>query len=385
MNSNAPGSFLGYSMQVPRALFHLLTGSPGDIVCVEILGDVTSLSSDDHTISEEDKASTDSNPLTDRSINLWKTFYNWINAVNSGEMDIQKTIFILYTNKAGRPGLVNHFDSAVTKEDAQKVITEAKQRLKDINHDHVIWSYYDYVVNKNEILLSEVILKFELQIGSGAGYDEVEQELVRKNIYPKQIPHLINNLAGWLQIELTERIAARKPARIEWDDFDRQIKVLFHRIRCLELIDFTLREAPDKDEIQQQVKVKPRYLKQLDAINLDSDDIIKAVSDFLRAKVNRDKWIENEIIDENVAREFQEKLVSFWANQKKRIEITQKKLNDEDRGHLLFLECSDRQETIRDMNPPVSTIPGTYHALADEPVLGWHRNWENLFQKNKDS
>lgn len=384
MDSNAPGPFLGYVLQVPRALFHLLKGGPGDIVCVEVLGDVATFKADSHLIAEEDKSSINSNPLTNKSTDLWKTFYNWNTAISSGEINIHKTIFILYSNKAGRPGIVNTFDSATTKEEAHNAISEAKKLLTDVGQNHEIWKFYNYVVNQNEKQLAEVIQKFELQIGSGAGYEEVRNELVRQHLLASQIPFMLDNLAGWLQKDLTERIAAKQPARIKWEDFDKQFKVLFHRIRCLELIDFTLQEPIKKGDIHQQVKIQPCYLKQLDAIGSDSDDIVEAVSVFLRAKVNRDKWIENEIIDESVAKEFQEKLISFWSNQKKRIELTQKSLSEKDRGQLLLLECKDRQETIRDMHPPTSTIAGTYHALADEPVLGWHLNWENLFQKYKD-
>lgn len=381
MDSNAPGQFLGYALQVPRALVHLLRGGPGDVVCVEVLGDVATLTHDSHLIAEEDKSSTNSNPLTNKSTDLWKTFYNWITAINSGEVSIQKTIFILYSNKTGRPGIINSFDSATNNEEAQDAITKAEVQLKDVGKDHDIWKYYNYVIKQNKKLLVEVVQKFELQIGSGAGYEEVQNELIRKNLPAGQISHLLDNLSGWLQKELTESIAAKQPARIEWEDFDKHIKVLFHRIRCLELIDFTLQEPIKGDDIQQQVKVKPCYLRQLDAIGSESDDIVEAVSDFLRAKVNRDKWIENEIIDEGVAKEFQEKLITFWSNQKKRIEITQKRLSEKDRGQLLLLECKNRQETIRDMHPPTTTISGTYHALADEPVLGWHLNWESLFRK----
>jgi hypothetical protein len=103
----------------------------------------------------------------------------------------------------------------------------------------------------------------------------------------------------------------------------------------------------------------------------------------LRAKVNRDKWIENEIIDEDIASDFQAKLLLFWGNQKKRIELTERNLSTNEQGHLLLLDCKSRQETIRDMHPPSSTIAGTYHALADEPVLGWHPDWKHLFKKGK--
>lgn len=190
MDSNAPGQLLGYALQVPRALVHLLKGGPGDTVCVEVLGDVATSMADDNLIAEEDKSSVSSNPLTDRSTDLWKTFYNWITAVNEGEIDIHKTTFILYSNKSGRPGIVNTFHSATTKEEARNAISAAKTKLADVKSDHDIWRFYDYVVNQNADQLVEVIRHFELQIGSGAGLEEVHNELVRRNLYASQIPFL---------------------------------------------------------------------------------------------------------------------------------------------------------------------------------------------------
>ncbi|MHB1629234.1 MAG: ABC-three component system protein, partial [Bacilli bacterium] len=91
--------------------------------------------------------------------------------------------------------------------------------------------------------------------------------------------------------------------------------------------------------------------------------------------------IENEIIDEDVAVDFERRLFQFWSTQRKRIAITEKQLGENEKGQLLLLDCKSRNETIRNMTPPSSTIPGTYHALADELTLGWHPNWERLFSK----
>jgi hypothetical protein len=381
LDSNAPGQLLGYALQIPRALVHLLQGGPGDIVWVEFLGDVAKLKPDAQLISEEDKSSISANPLTDKSADLWKTFYNWISAINDSSIDINKTNFILYTNQRGRLGIVNLFHGATTKEESKRAIAEAKEKLKNVDQAHVIWKYYDFVVNEHEELLVEVIRKFELQIGSGAGYDEVQNELTRKHISSKQIPFLIDSISGWLFKKLMEGIANKHPAKIEWEAFDKQIKVLFERIRGKELIDFTLQEPINEQDKQQQMKIGPCYLKQLEAIGCNSDEIIEAVTDFLRAKVNRDKWIEEEIIDEAVASDFQQRLVAFWKNQRKKIELTEHNLNDDEQGQLLLLDCKNRQEKIRGEDPPSSTIAGTYHKLADEPVLGWHPQWKNKFSK----
>ena len=385
MNSCAPGQFLGFALQFPRALYHLLKCGPGDIVCVEVLGDVATLMAHDQLKIEEDKSSVNSNPVTNKSTDLWKTFYNWIKAIKDDEINVNKTDFVLFTNQAGRNGIVNVFDSAKTVVEAKDAIANAKLLLSAISKEHEIWPFYNYVVNQQENVLIEVIQKFDLQIGSSSGYDEVRNELIRKFLPPNQIPFILKFISGWLQQEVITKISNKQPARIKWEEFEKQFTVLFDRARRRELIDFTLQEPIQESDIQQQVKIQPYYLKQLEAIDCDDDETIEAVSDFLRAKVNRDKWIENEIIDETAASEFQEKLCAFWKNQKRNIELTQKSLDEKEMGQLLLSDCKNRQVPIRDEMPPCSTIAGTYHALADEPVLGWHPNWQNLFQNRMGS
>lgn len=182
MKSNAPGQLLGYSMQFPRALYHLLRSAPKDAVCVEVLGDVATLKSDGELLAEEDKSSIVGNPLTDRSTDLWKTFSNWIEAINNGVIDVEKTKFILYSNQSGKQGIVNKFSSARNQSEIQSAIEYTKNVLGDLKPEHVIWSYYDFVVNKNEELLFKIIQRFELQIGNGAGYDDVRIEIQRKHV-----------------------------------------------------------------------------------------------------------------------------------------------------------------------------------------------------------
>jgi hypothetical protein len=384
MKSNAPGQLLGFSMQFPRALCHLLRSAPKDVVCVEVLGDVATLKSDGELLAEEDKSSIVSNPLTDRSTDLWKTFSNWIDAIHNGDFDVEKTKFVLYCNQSGRQGIVNKFSSAQNQSDIQSAFEYAKKELRDIKSEHEIWIYYDFVVNKNEELLLKIIQRFELQIGNGAGYDEVRIEIQRKHVPDGQIEFIMDSLNGWLQKVINENITARKSAVISWEEFDRQFKVLFDRSRCRELIDFTMQYSKGDEKVQNQVNIRPRYLKQLKAIDLTDEEIFVEVSDYLRADVNREKWIEDEIIDEKIASDFEIRLTRFWENQRKRIEITEKKLGEVEQGKLLLSDCKSRMETIRDMSPPPSTIPGIYHALADEPALGWHPNWEKLFPRQQE-
>lgn len=379
MKSNAPGQLLGYTMQFPRALYHLLRSAPKDAVCVEVLGDVATLTPGGEVLTEEDKSSTVGNPLTDRSTDLWKTFSNWIDAIISKDLDVDKTQFILYCNQSGKEAIVNKFSAAEKELDVESAIDYMKNELKDLKPDHEIWQYYDFVVNKNETLLKKIVPRFELQIGNGSGFEEVRIEIRRMHVPDGQIEFILENLIGWIQKIVMDNISARKKAIISWEEFDRQFTVLFDRSRCRELIDFTL-QCPIKDEkVQNQVKIRPVYLQQLEAIGLTEEELLGEIADYLRADVNRGEWIANRIIDEDIASDFEDRLKRFWENRRKGIQITQKTLGEREQGQLLLTDCKSRQEAIRDMVPPSSTIAGTYHALADEPTIGWHPTWEKIF------
>lgn len=390
MKSNAPGQLLGYTLQLPRALYHLLRSGPGDKVSVEVWGDVATLTSDSCVIAEEDKSSINGNPLTNRSTNLWKTFSNWIEAINCGDLDVSKTKFILYCNQSGKHGIIDEFNSAQNKSEAQNAIDYAKKELNNIRpefddakKEHEIWKYYNFVVNEHETVLLDIVERFELQIGNGAGYDEVHYEIQCKLVPDSQIDFFMDKLSGWLLKEISEKIAARKLAVISWEEFKHQFSVIFDRAHRLELIDFTLKYPLADEDIQSQVNYRPIYLQQLEVVDTPVDEILEAVSDYLRADINRGKWIEDGTIDEDVALDFELKLKKFWKNQMTKIQITGKHLSDKERGVLLLGECKSRQVKIRDMDPPHSTIAGTYHALADEPVLGWHPNWEKFIPEQK--
>lgn len=378
MKSNAPGQLLGYSIQFPRALCHLLRSGPGDAVFIEVLGDVATKKRDKEVIAEEDKSSIYSKPITDKSTDLWKTFFNWIVAIKEGSLDVGKTRYVLYCNKSGRLSIVDQFSAATNINDAGGALKNAKEKLSDVTSKHDIWENYNFVVNKNESLFLQVICRFEVQYGIHAGYDDVNYEIRKKNVPLSQIDFLRDKISGWLLKIIQEKIAKKETACIPWEDFDHQFSVVFDRVRQRELVDFTLESPPKLEDIHSQVKIRPCYLRQLDLIGCTDSEIVEAVSDYLRADVNRHRWIENEFIDVETATDFMNKLKRFWSTQKKIIKITEKQLGEEEKGQLLLEKCKSRQETIRGMSPPEPTVVGTYHALAEEPVLGWHPSWEKL-------
>lgn len=382
---NAAGQLLGYSIQLPRALCRLLQVGPGGHVGVEVLGDVSSYSSGGVVISEEDKSSTISNPLTNRSTDLWKTFYNWIIAIQENEIDPDKTKFILYCNIAGRKAFIDDFSSVRTSKDALEVIADVKEKMKDVAEESPIWKHFNFVINLHTNIFVEILQRFEFQLGKDAGIDDLLFEFQRLSLHESLVRSVMTEVLGWFQISVLEKIAEGKSAIISWKEYNEYVKSTYSRIRNRELIDFASKQLPDSKDISRIIKIRPIYIQQLELISLQEDEIVEAVSDYMIADINRNAWIEHEIIDEDSALDFENRLSSFWKNTRNDIKITQNSISEEQKGQLLLYRCKSRQEKINDIPPPDRTISGTYHAIADRKEIGWHPQWKKMIDDEGDN
>jgi hypothetical protein len=384
MSSLAPGQFFGYALQIPRAVFHLLNGKEGDRVCIEVHGDVSTISVSGEVISEEDKASTIGNPVTDRSVDLWKTFYNWLKGCDSGQLVLTKTTFILYRNSSrGNSGLAQVFNDVNTKEDAKAAIIQATTKLADVKESHDIWDYYQFVIKHPDF--SILLQRFTLESGDGIGFEELKKFLIRPMLIPEtHVDFACKTLNGWLQERVMTLIAKKELAIISWEEYKKEFQQILLRCRQRELIDFASEDIEVVEgEAIMHMKQRPTYVRQLELINYPEEDIIEAVHLFHRASVNRQKWIERDLIDVKTAEEFEKKLFSFWKNNKITVDLTNKTISPEERGKILLANCYNRQETIGQLTPPHGTVSGTFHDLANTPTIGWHETWEQSFKKTE--
>lgn len=102
--ASAPGQYYGYSIQPTRQCLRLLLAPAGSIVAREVLDDVDVAQPDNNVTAEQVKSGLATNPISDWSIDLWKTFANWIDVVEKGFLDLSRTSFHLYVvqKKAGQ-------------------------------------------------------------------------------------------------------------------------------------------------------------------------------------------------------------------------------------------------------------------------------------------
>lgn len=96
-NTHVPDKVYAYMIQSFHMLYSLVDCKKGDFVSMEVFDDVGISRMDGTSTAIQIKSVTsDNNPVSDRSVDMWKTFYNWLMGVKSGELVVEKTSFNIF-------------------------------------------------------------------------------------------------------------------------------------------------------------------------------------------------------------------------------------------------------------------------------------------------
>lgn len=381
IHSKAPGQLVGYTVQYFRALLHLLQCKMGESVSIEHLGDVAIHQNDERVIFEEDKSSISDNPLGDLSTNLWKTLYNWVQFLVDANIDVSKCRFLLYVISPVAPrSLLASFASANDPKSVNNAICKAKRMVKKSSSEEIN-RYANAVLKDNIAILRKILVTLEVVVNQSER--EIEAEIANEfrsaMISENRIEEVKNHCLGWVVKKIVHEIRNKRSPIIDKDEFIRQNIAFINQVRAGSLVDYSLSNRPTKDELAAEALSDKNYIRQLQAIDVDQSKMISACSDYYRAGINRQAWIEKELISPEEADEFEAKLCSAYEREKERIELEKSDLCDLKKGRLLLNACEGQQVRIADRDPVDRTIPGTYHHLSDDLKLGWHPQWRMLF------
>ena len=126
---HVPEQFRGFSLQPTRMALLLLKAPEGSFVSLEKLDDVALETADGNTLAVQTKDTESTNPVSDRSPQMWKTFANWSRDVREKKLDATRTTFELYVSRKVSGRLASLFHSANTKSTAKDAFEEAQNKL----------------------------------------------------------------------------------------------------------------------------------------------------------------------------------------------------------------------------------------------------------------
>ena len=384
MPTEVPGQLFGYSLQYPRAYLRLLEIPDDACVSIEDIGDVGVFYSDGSKLVEEDKSTIRNvNTLSDKSTNLWKTIYNWLNKIKNGVLNVKTDKFILYTNHlVSTDSIVQKLNQTFDNiSEIDEVITEINSIKESSKVDSDIYKYINSILEETNIIVFKKLLKnFELITDKKADnvYEEIEKRLIHDlGITANQTEIILQEGTGWLQKQFMEKAANHKDLCIKRIDYMKFIKPFYNKVLVSELIDYACSKSLTNEQQLSILGNHPTYVRQLELINLETDDILEAINDYYKSEINRDKWNEDGILSLEDLQTFKSDLISSYKQSKRIIDIRNSNNTDIDKGQLLYSECQQKDIKLAQKIPPSKTVQGTYHLLSDEKELGWHPDWKN--------
>ena len=402
-STNVPGQYRGFSLQADRFLHHLLSGHPGVSVSLEVIGDTGVDYPDGKRRTEEAKSRTArGNPVRDRSPDLWKTLRNWVEAAEAGRLDPTTTQFRLYVPRPFEGRLVHQFHDATTEHQALRALKAAYEVMGITSSRRTgeplrlprglpksLREHLEVVLRAPSRLVATIIANFRLEVGSGHAIEDLEASIDATFIPPEIAADVLHHVTGWLKARIDDQIDRGEAVCVRWEDFRAAVNTA---VRLLDRLDVlkSLARAPRDDEVQAHLQFRT-YVKQLGLIEVDFDEQLRAVTEFVQAETNRTMWAEQGRVVEESFAEFEQALINSWRTSKRRGDILHKARLATERGQLLYADCCAYQTKLGGAEPPEGFCRGSFHKLADGPVdgtvdgpvIGWHPSYRDLLADEK--
>jgi hypothetical protein len=379
-SSNVPGQALGYSLQFTRMAAMLFEAGPGSLVSFEVFDDVGQEAGDGTQTFVQTKSAQRSNPLADRSVELWKTIGNWIEAIKDRQHDPSKLRFVMYVSRDVQGGIAEAFHAARSAVEAMSAIAEAKKQLWGTAPEFrlrvalpaELSTHVERVFSAPPEDAVAVIQAFQIERGSGSPQSDFAQLLDRHYVPRNRVETVAAYAAGWVKREVDKLLEQGKPAILAWEDFHREMVTFIRKVAERDILQsFAPEPTPDD-----RVKLLPRaFVQQLQLIEIEFAEHLDAVSQFFKASLDRAEWGESGEVHPSSLDELDERLLQTWRNMKRRAFIQASDKADAEKGQLLYADCMLHEDRLEGAETPSHFVPGCFHMLADDLKVGWHPDY----------
>lgn len=388
-NTHVPDKLYGYGLQVRQMLYELLNCGIDSVVSVEKFDDVGVESGDEKTAIQTKSALSNRNPVSDRAVDLWKTLYNWMIALKEGELSMNFTLFTLVINVKKSGNIVTWLNLARDEKEAEQAYERIRSEFLDEDGEYIKQSdsINNYIVTfleeKNKKYALYIIEKFKLVVMDEGHTNKIYEEFEAKTYLPPDIRQLVfDKMLGWIDRITALQLENGKVMQINKKDFNAELtltQTLVNQNKCL----VELAPNPTNEEIKLQQSEYKTYIRQLQIINLDYDEQLIAINDYLKAAANRTLWALKGDINKEILQCYYEDLERRWKTKKNIIEMDKDEWEEEKRGKYLYNKCQDEDVNIGIMMTTRSFKNGCYHELADQQQIGWHPNYKQKLKEDE--
>jgi hypothetical protein len=310
--SAAPGQYYGFSIQPTRQCLHLLLAPAGSVVALEVLDDTDVVQPDGEVIVEQSKSGMVTNPISDWSIDLWKTFANWIDAIEAGHIDLARTRFHLYVVQQKQGEIADLLKFTHSIEYAREAVEKIKKRFKKekpTGCEQYLKKFLSYCPDK----LFQLIVKFSYDCGDSDPTKPIK-DILRNTVAEISLDEVCCTVIGWVKLRSDELIGARKHAGLEKNTFADWLSTYCSKFSYEYLLTYTV-PCPERLEVEANITKHPVMMYQLELIEQGQREKLRAMSDFMRSKTGKTRWAEIGFIVESQFEDYVDDLKKTLAKQ----------------------------------------------------------------------
>ncbi len=363
----------------------LLIAEPGSWCSLEVLDDVVEEKNTGVKHLVQSKSTLGSNPISDRAKSLWKTLFNWLHLVENGHVEPDQTIFEIYVSRPVDGDIASAFSGARNNADALAALQKARLLLwgsepeyllkSDLSED--IAKYVNTVLAAKDSTLISLIKNLRLMFGSGSPQSDLEEIIATHPVSASKIEDIANYLCGLVKRDADKLLEQSLPAILSRDEFHLRYAAYCRRVDR-ETILTSFAPVPTKDEAL--ARMPEVFVQQLDLLDLEFEDKLEAISDFLMASADRTIWSKMGEVDEKSFDELDDELTRTWKNKQRANGVEHRTKSGVDQGLMLYAKCMEHKAVIQAMSAPPHFIPGCFHRLADTQEIGWHPSYLELLR-----
>lgn len=368
----------------------LLNASSGSYVSMEKLDDVAQEDADGEVLAIQSKDCEVTNPVSDRSVQMWKTFANWSRDVRERRLDVTRTTFEIYVNRKVQGKLVNVFAEVSSKSAAQDAFERARALLwgeapnftKKAKLSRSLVPHLEEVFATSPKAFKSIVERFQLTCALKNPeldlYDAVRKMIA---LEPDDLViEVLVDIYGWVRKLVNEALRQRKAPVIAADEFMLHLKGSYSRIKPGGALPDLGGDDPTPMEITKLMC--GQFVRQIEIINAEKETKERAITCLFKARAARTKWGANGhalVHDKDIA-EFEHVLKQVWRNFRTEVFSDPARTEEDLRGRLLLARCEQHSCLVEQKAVPAYFIPGCFHELADRLTVGWHPRYEPLLR-----
>ena len=378
--TSAPGQYLGYSLQLLRLCHHLLRGKGDYQVSFEYLDDVAVHTPDGKTLLEQCKSVKSANAISDRAVDLWKTFGNWADLCSANKVVPADTTFRLYVTPGGKGNLALELSGAKTPAAVAACLEKVKKLLKTGKQVAEVDEHIARFLAGGDVSASAIIENFELVLDSDP--DEAVKGLLQASLTGKTLNEAAAAAVGFARDRIDSLIRAGQKPILAASEFKLIIRAFIRKNNLANLL-VSYAPKPTPEAITTNLNAAPVFVRQLQSVDFKPDLLTVAIADWLKTNADKTHWADEGMVFAHSFTEFDDALVRRHAIVRDEVEDLMSDKTPQQRGREVYRRCSETGVPLEGNEVPDHFVAGSYNCLADESKVGWHPDYATLFPAGK--